>query len=221
MGKKMSPEAAAKTSEALQSQLDAQEQAARSHQSYVTGLKELADVAESNAKHAETNIANVKAQTEADQKLTIEGGARIQALQDELKSLQETNAAIQAANTRAAASHVATEAARSPAGQAAAQATAADAASRAAAAGERGPQGQIDLGDTVTAARLLEARLRNQRPGDRSQGDLTELHRLFERMLGFAESVDPHIRQTAHSYQDLNRRMSLLESREQRRIAMY
>ena len=101
--------------------------------------------------------------------------------------------------------------AHSPAGRAAALGPAADTAARAAAAGERGPPAQIDLSDTVTAARWLENKLRNERPGDRSQGDLAELHRLFERMLGFGESIDPIVRQNAQNYSDLDLRMSILE----------
>lgn len=78
-------------------------------ENYVKNLQKLKDIADANAKHAGQDVANAKAQEEADQKLSIQGGARIKSLQDELAILQQVNADTLAAKGREAASREATQ----------------------------------------------------------------------------------------------------------------
>jgi hypothetical protein len=79
----------------------------KAHEAKMKPLEEAANAADVAQKHAEQNVKNAKDQEEADAKLAIEGAARIKSLQDELAILQQTNTAVQAANTRAAGSRTA------------------------------------------------------------------------------------------------------------------
>jgi hypothetical protein len=163
-----------------------------SRQKYIDNLKAQASHLGEIAKTADQKTADAKAQTEADQKLSVEGGAHIKTLQAELDIQTKTNAPVEAANRRAAASRAGTEAAKTPAGQVAAdaraQASAADATTQSAARGERGQQAQNDASQTSANARILENHLRNQRPQDRDQNAQAEIHNALERMLGLMEN---------------------------------
>jgi hypothetical protein len=75
---------------------------------------------------------------------------------------------------------------------------------------DSGPGAKKDLAAIVAKAKALAEALAKQKPADRSQDDLAQLHAYFDTMLGFAENANVQIRTLATKQNEFDGRIAEL-----------